>query len=93
MDRLSRNPTDFLLLQEEMEKHGVRLEFVTETADSSDLGKLVSHVKGYAYKLESEKIKDRTSRGRKETAKEKHTIPGNYLARLYGYSYSRKKVK
>ncbi len=89
MDRLSRNPTDFIILQEEMEKHQVRLELVTETADSSELGKLISHVKTYAANMESEKIKERSIRGRKETA-QAGTIPSGCLARLYGYSYGRK---
>jgi len=63
LDRLSRDPVHFIILQEEMEKAGVKLISVTEDIDSSDLGKLVSYIRGYAAKLEVEKIRERTTRG------------------------------
>jgi site-specific DNA recombinase len=60
LDRLSRNPMHFRILQDEMERAGVDLILVTEDLDSSDIGKLVSYIKGYAAKLEAEKIRERT---------------------------------
>ena len=39
LDHLSRDPVPFIILQEELEKAGVELILVTETANSSDLGK------------------------------------------------------
>ena len=42
--------------------------------DDSDLGKLISYIRGFASKLEAEKIKERTLRGKGERAKE-GTIP------------------
>ena len=57
LDRLSRDPVHFIILQEETERANVSLHLVTETVDSTDLGKLISHIRGYAAKLEAEKIR------------------------------------
>jgi len=86
LDRLSRDPVHFIILQEEMEKAGVKLILVTETIDSSDLGKLITYIKGYAAKLEAEKIRERTMRGIKERIKAGR-MPSGRRARLYGYTY------
>jgi len=86
LDRFSRDPVHFILLQDEMEKHGVNLLFVTETVDSSDLGKLISHIRGYAAKLETVKIKERTSRGLRERVKSGR-LPAGQQCHLYGYTY------
>ncbi len=56
LDRLSRDPVHFIIVQEEMEKACVKLTLVTETVDSSDLGRLITYIRGYAAKLEAEKI-------------------------------------
>jgi site-specific DNA recombinase len=88
LDRLSRDPTHGVILTQELEKHGVILEAVTETVDSSELGKLISYIRGFASKLEAEKIRERTMRGKKAKAKE-GKIPHGGLARLYGYDYDR----
>ncbi len=58
MDRLSRDPVHFIILQEELERAGVELILVTETVDSSDLGRLITYIKGYAAKLEAVKIRE-----------------------------------
>lgn len=70
LDRLSRDPVHFIILQEELERAGVELILVTEDIDSSDLGKLVSYIRGYAAKLEVQKIRERTMRGKLSSAKE-----------------------
>ena len=57
LDRLSRDPTHGVIITQELEKHSVTLEAVTETVDSTELGKLISYVRGFASKLEAEKIK------------------------------------
>jgi len=86
LDRLSRDPTHGVILTQELEKHHVTLEAVTETVDSSELGKLISYIRGFASKLEAEKIRERTMRGKKARAKEGR-IPGGGFAKLYGYDY------
>jgi len=86
LDRISRDPIHFIILQEELEKAGVELMLVTETIDSSDLGKLITYIKGYAAKLEAEKIRERTMRGIRERIKA-GKMPSGRRARLYGYTY------
>ena len=86
LDRLSRDPTHGVILTQEMEKHSVKLEAVTEDIDNSELGKLISYIRGFASKLEAEKIRERTTRGKKERAKEGR-IPGGGSSKIYGYNY------
>ena len=57
-----------MIITEELEKHGVTLEAVTEDVDNSELGKLISYIRGYASKLEAEKMRERTMRGKKARA-------------------------
>jgi len=86
LDRLSRDPTHGVILTQEVEKHHVTLDAVTETVDSSELGKLISYIRGFASKLEAEKIRERTMRGKKARAKEGR-IPGGGSSKLYGCDY------
>lgn len=86
LDRLSRDPTHGVMITQELEKHHVTLEAVTETVDSSELGKLISYIRGFASKLETEKIRERTMRGKKAKAQQGRMPCGGY-ARLYGYDY------
>ncbi|MFC1892898.1 recombinase family protein [Chloroflexota bacterium] len=86
LDRLSRDPTHGVILTEELQKHGVRLEAVIEDVDNSDLGKLISYIRGFAAKLEAEKIRERTIRGKKERVRAGR-LPGGRFSKLYGYDY------
>lgn len=84
--RLSREPVNLIILQEEIEKSGVELVLVTETVDSSDLGKFILHAKGLFAKWEAEKIKERTMRGMLQRI-QNGKLPGGRRAKLYGYNY------
>lgn len=86
LDRLSRDPTHGVILTQELERHNVALEAVTETVDSSELGKLISYIRGFASKLEAEKIRERTMRGKRAKAME-GKIPSGGYQNLYGYDY------
>lgn len=86
MDRLSRDPVHLIILQDELERAHVSLVLVTETVDSSDLGKLITHIKGYAAKLEVEKIKDRTRRGKQQLL-QRGLYPQGAGKGLYGYDW------
>ncbi len=86
LDCLTRYPTHGVILMQEFEKHGVKLEAVTEDVDNSELGKLISYIRGFSSKLEAEKIRERTMRGKKARAKEGR-IPGGSGATIYGYDY------
>ncbi len=90
LDRLSGDPVHEIILEDEMERHGVQLISVTENVDSSDLGKLVSYIRGYTAKVEVEKIRERTMRG-KRTRALAGKLPANSHAKLYGYTYIRGK--
>ncbi len=92
LDRLSRDPVHFIILQEELERTGIELILVTEDLDSSDSGKLITHIKGYAAKLEALKIRERTLRGLKERAKSGKLVGGRSV-HLYGYSYEKEHGK
>ena len=69
LDRLSRDPTHGVMLTQEMEKYHVTMEAVTEDIDNSELGKLINYVRGYASKVEAEKIRERTMRGKRPKPK------------------------
>jgi len=86
LDRLSRDPVHLVILQEEFERAGVGLVLIAETHDSTDLGKLITYIRGYAAKVEAEKITDRTRLGRKARIKAGKLAYGkaNYL---FGYDY------
>src|SRR5208283_1772175 len=86
LDRLSRDPGHGVIITQELEKHGVKLETVTEDVDNSELGKLISYIRGFASKLEAEKIKERTMRGKRAKAKTGRITCGG-SAKLYGYDY------
>lgn len=60
LDRISRDPTHGVILTQEFEHFNVALEAVTEDINTSELGKLISYIRGFASKLEAEKIRERT---------------------------------
>ena len=64
IDRLARDPVHLGVILSEAEHAGVAVEFVTEPLDHSPEGQLIRFVRGYAAKVEHEKIKDRTQRGK-----------------------------
>jgi len=85
LDRLTRDPGHGVILTQEMEKHGVILEAVSEDVDNTELGKLISYIRGFASKLEAERIRERTLRGRRARARE-GKVCGAFQG-TYGYDY------
>ena len=85
IDRLSRDPVHLGVVLSEAEHAGVSVLFVTEPLDDSPEGQLIRFVRGYAAKVEHEKIKERTIRGRLQRVKEGKPIPG--CRPLYGYRW------
>ena len=59
---------------------------MTETVDSSEVGKLISYIRGFASKLEASKIRESTMRGRKDKAQQGQLVGGG-SAKIYGYDY------
>lgn len=86
LDRLTRDPGHGVIITQELEKHRVTLEAVTEDVDNSELGKLISYIRGYAAKVEALKIKERTMRGKRARARGGR-IPNGSGLNLYGCDY------
>jgi site-specific DNA recombinase len=91
LDRLSRDPVHGVIVTQELEKHNVGLEAVTETVDSTEVGKLITYIRGFASKLEAEKIRERTTRGKKARAEKFGKLPTGRGV-LYGYRYDKSKA-
>jgi len=88
LDRFSRDPVHGVILMQELEKHGVILEAATETVDNSEVGKLVFYIKGYAAKLDAERRRDATGRG-KIAALKSGKLPQGTGIGIYGYQWMR----
>jgi len=86
LDRLSRNATHGVILRDELDKHHVTLESVTEDIDKTLLGEAITYLRGTFSQIEAEKIRERTMRGKKARAKEGR-IPSGSGSTLYGYDY------
>jgi site-specific DNA recombinase len=83
IDRLSRDPVHLGVILSEAEHHGVQVEFVTEPLDNTPEGQLIRFVRGYAAKIELEKIRERNLRG-KHARLRNGKIHGHGIER-YGY--------
>lgn len=86
LDRFSRDPVHGVILMQELEKHGVKLEAATETVDNSEVGKLVFYIKGYAAKLDAERRRDATGRGKQAVLKSGKLPQGTGIG-IYGYQW------
>lgn len=83
-DRLSRKLAHLAILQDECDRAGVRLEFVTTPAATNPESKMFLQLKGIFAEYEREKIRERTQRGRKEKARQGFFNGGRIP---YGYRY------
>jgi site-specific DNA recombinase len=92
LDRLSRDPVHGVIITQELEKHGVALEAVTESVDSTEIGKLITYIRGFASKLEAEKIRERTMRGKQACLKQGRLPQGTGIG-IYGYTWDKEAKK
>jgi site-specific DNA recombinase len=92
LDRFSRDPVHGVILMQELEKHGVILEAATEIVDNTEAGKLVFYIKDYAAKLDAERRRDATGRGKKALLKEGKLPQGTGIG-IYGYKWIRENKK
>lgn len=86
LDRLSRNATHGVILRDELDKHHVSLESVTEDIDKTPLGEAITYLRGTFAQIEAEKIRERTMRGKRARAREGR-IPSGGGTNIYGYDY------
>jgi site-specific DNA recombinase len=85
IDRLSRDPVHLGVLISEAEHAGVEIRFVSEPLDDSPEGQLIRFVRGYAAKVEHEKFKERSIRGRRARVAAGKPLVGPRP--LYGYRW------
>lgn len=86
LDRLSRNLAKQLIVEEELRRAGVRIEYVlAEYADTPE-GRLQKHIRATVAEYEREKIKERMTRGRRNKAKAGKVI--RTTKRPYGLDFS-----
>lgn len=85
-DRLSRRLAHQLIVTEEIEKAGCRLEFVNFEWKNTPEGRLFYSLRGAVAEFEKEKIRERTINGRIQGARQ-----GRFTARpsWYGYGYDK----
>jgi len=86
-DRLSRNLTDLLLLDNEFTRYGAKLEFITQEMDTSPEGKMFFAIRGAVGQYEREKIKERTMRGLREKGRQGKVLGGSCAP--FGYRYNK----
>ncbi|CAA9293540.1 MAG: site-specific recombinases [uncultured Chloroflexi bacterium] len=86
IDRLSRDPVHMGVIITEADHAGVAVEFVSEPLDNSPEGQLIRFVRGYAAKVEHEKIRERSMRGRRARVVSGKLLPG--ARPLYGYRFT-----
>jgi len=84
-DRLSRSLSDLLLLSDEFERAGARLEFITQETDASPEGKMFFSMRGAVAEYERAKIRERTIWGRLEKARQGKVI--SRAAAPFGYRF------
>ncbi len=68
-DRLSRKLAHQLVLLDEFDKAGVRVEFLSMPLDHTAEGQLLLNIRGAISEFERLKIRERTSRGKREKAR------------------------
>lgn len=82
-DRMARNLTHMLLIADDIEKAGAKLTFITGDYDASPEGRLFFSIRGAIAAFEKEKIRERTSRGKRTKA-----LQGKIVQNCYAYGYS-----
>ena len=83
-DRLSRKLYHQMILAEEFEKQGIKLEFITQDMGTSPEDRTFFNMRGLVAEYEREKIRERTLRGSREKARQGKvvsagTIPFGFL--------------
>ena len=89
-DRLSRKLYHQMILAEEFEKQGIKLEFITQELGTSPEDRMFFNMRGLVSEYEREKIRERTIRGSREKARQGKVV--NAGAASFGYRYSKEKA-
>lgn len=86
LDRLSRNLAKQLIVEEELKKCDVRVEYVLAEYDDTPEGRLQKHIRGTIAEYEREKIRERMVRGKWNKIKSGNTNTGNQPP--FGYRFN-----
>jgi site-specific DNA recombinase len=89
-DRLSRKLYHQMILAEEFEKQGIKLEFVTQDMGDSPEDRMFFNMRGLVAEYEREKIRERTIRGSREKAKQGKVV--NAGVPPFGFRYNKEKA-
>lgn len=86
LDRLSRSLVKQLIIEEELRRNGVRVEYVLADFEDTPEGKLQKHIRATVAEFERAKIQERTNRGIRAALKRGSVIsagkaPYGYLVR------------
>jgi len=83
LDRLSRNLAKQLIVEEELKRAGVQLEYVVGEYPDTPEGRLNKHIRATIAEFEREKITERLVRGRRNKVKAGHVMVNKKAP--YGY--------
>ena len=89
-DRLSRKLYHQMILAEEFEKQGIKLEFVTQDMGNSPEDRMFFNMRGLVAEYEREKIRERTVRGSREKARQGKVVGAG--ATPFGFCYNKEKA-
>ncbi len=85
-DRLSRKLYHQMILAEEFEKQGIKLEFITQDMGTSPEDRMFFNMRGLVSEYEREKIRERTMRGSREKARQGKVVSAGAISFGFGYN-------
>jgi len=89
-DRLSRKLYHQMILAEEFEKQGIKLEFITQDMGNSPEDRMFFNMRGLVAEYEREKIRERTVRGSREKARQGKVVSAGAIP--FGFCYNKEKA-
>jgi site-specific DNA recombinase len=89
-DRLSRKLYHQMILADEFEKQGIKLEFMTQDMGTSPEDRMFFNMRGLVAEYEREKIRERTIRGSREKARQGKVVNASSVA--FGFRYNKAKA-
>jgi site-specific DNA recombinase len=89
-DRLSRKLYHQMILAEEFEKQGIKLEFITQDMGTSPEDRMFFNMRGLVAEYEREKIRERTMRGSREKARQGKVVSAGAIP--FGFRYNKEKA-
>ncbi len=89
-DRLSRKLYHQMILAEEFEKQGIKLEYITQEMGTSPEDRMFFNMRGLVAEYEREKIRERTIRGRREKARQGKVVSAGVVP--FGFRYNKEKA-